>query len=100
MIKEEILNFIFQFTNGNREQVIDTFTSGCCYWFAVILSERFNNQYPEIVYDVVENHFATAIRGRIYDITGDVTDQYTWIDWNTYDDDVHKKRIIKQCVKF
>ena len=39
---ETILGFIDRFTaNGKRKEVIDTFSNGCCYWFANILHSRF-----------------------------------------------------------
>ena len=52
------------------------------------------------MYDLTENHFVALIDGRLYDITGDVTEQYSVIPWETYDDVQHKVRIIKQCVNF
>ena len=100
-MQKEIMEFIAHFTFGGRyDQVIDSFTCGNCYWFAKILYERFKEQTPEIVYDVAANHFGTAIRGHIYDITGEVTDKYVWIDWERYDDESHKERIVKNCVNF
>lgn len=100
-LKTEIMRFINHFTfNGRFSEVIDSFTCGNCYWFAYILYERFADLYPEIVYDLVENHFATAIRGRVFDITGDVTDQYTWVDWDKLDDPLLKEHVTRDCIKF
>lgn len=100
---EEIRNFISRFTDhGKRLDVIDTFTSGCCYWFAHILSERFTDS--TIMYDPVANHFVTQIRGRLYDITGDVTDKYEVIPWTAFsidwENELEKQRIIDQCINF
>lgn len=80
------------------EGVIEAFTSGCCYWFALILCGRF----PEAVlmYDIVANHFVASINNRLYDITGDVTDKYTVVEWESYDDELHKARIIRDCINF
>lgn len=101
MEPKEIIDFIAHFTlKGRYNQVIDSFKFGNCYWFARILYDRFIDQTPEIVYDVVANHFGTAIRGHIYDITGDVTSKYTWIDWDNYNDETHKERIVRDCVNF
>lgn len=98
---EEIINFIHRFTDNNQNTaVIEKFQCGCCYWFAEILCERFFLESARIVYDVVANHFAAQIQGRAYDITGDVTDQYNFVDWNLYDDEIHRSRIIRDCVYF
>ena len=52
------------------------------------------------MYDLVDNHFATLIDGRLYDITGDVTERYLMIPWEEYADEWHKSRIIRQCINF
>lgn len=74
------------------------FTCGCCYWFAAILCQRF----PEsrLMYDQVENHFVTEIGGRLYDITGDVTEQYNVEPWDELDDPLLKARIVRDCIMF
>lgn len=95
----EVLSFIARFTNnGKWQEVIESFTCGCCYWFAHILCTRF----PKAVmtYDPVKNHFATLIGERLYDITGDVTDEYKVVTWHDYCDELHKQRIINQCINF
>lgn len=98
---DTIIGFINRFTDNNQNTaVIEKFQCGCCYWFAEILYERFFDEGTGIVYDVVANHFATKIHGRVYDITGDVTDQYNFVDWNYYDDTRHKDRIYRDCVFF
>ena len=98
---EIILRFIEGFHDrGNRAQVIETFTCGYCYWFAAILAARFADYYPIIVYDEIENHFGCAIDGKVYDITGDISNSYNWIAWK----DLVKKdqslalRIYKDCI--
>ena len=54
------------------------------------------------MYDPIANHFVTQIEDRLFDITGDVTDYYSGnvVPWNTYEDDIEKKRIIRDCVNF
>ena len=95
---DDVLNFIARFTdNGKRKEVIEALTCGCCYWFAQILSVRFDGY---IMYDLAENHFVTLIDGRLYDITGDVTEHYLVTPWDEYADEWHKSRIIKQCINF
>ena len=98
-ISKNILAFIGKFTgNGQRQEVIDTFECGCCYWFARILIKRFSGL---LMYDDTENHFGAEISGRIYDVTGDVTDKYDWTAWTRSDanaDPFHRDRIFKSCV--
>lgn len=82
------------------ENVDTVFTNGCCYWFAMILFIRFINEYAAIMYDQTVNHFGTMIDGRIYDITGDVTDKYNWKPWSELDDELLRKRIVRDCIDF
>ena len=82
------------------ENIDDVFTNGCCYWFAAILFGRFIRDNAEIMYDQIENHFGTRICGRVYDITGDVTDRYSWERWAEVDDDTLRKRIVRDCIMF
>ena len=101
----DVLMFIGRFsTDGHREreQVIEAFTQGCCFWFARILEERFRDQYgAHIVVDYVANHFATRIAGdRVYDITGDVTEGHTWEPWAACSDPALRKRITEDCIMF
>lgn len=101
----DILMFIGRFSTNSsgttyREQVIECFTQGCCYWFAYILKARFEDEKgAEIVSDYTAGHFGTLIRGHVYDITGDVTDAYTWEPWPC-DDDLREKRITDGCIMF
>ena len=90
----DILNFISHFQNTDT---INTFTNGCCYWFAHVLHSRFPEL--EIMYDAVANHFVAGCDGRLYDITGDVTDKYKVVAWNDFSDELQRQRIIKQCVE-
>ncbi len=101
-MSEKVLRFIDRFTmGGKRQQVVDAFTCGCCYWFARILYERFRLYgASEIVYDQVENHFGCRIDGRVYDICGDVTEQYDWDSWPIQGDPSHTNRILRDCIEF
>ena len=103
--RETVLNFIARFTNqGKKTEVIDTFSNGCCYWFASILWDRFCSDPVYIVYDPIINHWACCIDYRIYDITGDITDneEYRWEDWNRfmYQDTSLAKRLYRDCINF
>ena len=65
---ENILQFIKKFSDfGN--QVVECFTKGNCFWFAMVLAMEFAG---EIYYDPIVGHFATMIDGVLYDITGAV----------------------------
>lgn len=98
---DDVLDFISCFTlGGRRQEVAETFTSGCCYWFAKVLELRFGGA---IVYDPVNNHFATQIGCRVYDITGDVTEEYVspWVPWSTYELGSGCRRgIERDCINF
>lgn len=54
------------------------------------------------MYDRRINHFATMVDGHVYDITGDVTDQYDWDLWNDVRriDELDTQRIVRDCINF
>lgn len=87
---------------GEFWQAKTTFTTGCCYWFAHILNTRFGGV---TMYDVVDNHFVQRIGGRLYDVTGDVTDKYEhskylipWSEMERYDASQYR-RVVRDCVE-
>ena len=90
--------FIQRFHEHDRTD--DTFQFGCCYWFAYILFRRFLRDGARIMYDQVANHFGTQIFGRVYDITGDVTNKYNWEQFDKLGDESLKNRIIRDCIMF
>jgi hypothetical protein len=64
-----ILKFIAKFNSHECLFVLqETFTKGFCYYFAIILKERF----PEstIYYDQIDGHFIVLYEFKFYDITG------------------------------
>lgn len=72
--KDKILFFIDHFKRFDNCGILEkTFSQGHCYYFAVILKERFNGV---ILYDKENGHFVTKIDNNIYDITGDITKFY------------------------
>lgn len=81
-MNEEVERFIRGFKEKHENEVTDIFMHGYCYWFAFILSVRFNGTIffcPDTV------HFATHIKGQIYDITGIVdTTGLHWYVWHDY----------------
>jgi len=80
-VDNEVLEFIEKFKQYEQGDVLHrTFTNGYCYYFAIILQERFGG---EILYDPIEGHFVTRILDdyfgiHLYDITGEVTNKYDW----------------------
>lgn len=111
---EEVTNFIDRFFA--RTQFADPVASrhmflyGNCYWFAVILKERFKTYLPRIWYDTLNNHFYTEICGILYDAKGafipehnltidEYSSFYTWEDYKKFDQ-THANRITKQCITF
>ena len=95
MLEKEILHFIKQF-----ETAKDCFLHGCCYWFAVILKYRFSRQEScTIMSHVVDNHFATLIGGKLYDVSGEISRDgfMAWSEVPDYDC-LEYKRIVRDCV--
>lgn len=93
----EVNNFLNRF--HSYMNVDEVFTNGCCYWFATILCNRFPTQ-SRMMYDQVANHFVVEIEGRLFDITGDVTDKYKAEPWDELDDNLLKRRIVRDCIMF
>lgn len=89
----EVLEFI-----QRRFKIDCKWTDGNCYYFAVILKERF----PEgkIFYDVVNGHFVFYYHNGLYDWNGVIYDCRTLVNWDDFDkyDSVLKQRIIRDCV--
>lgn len=99
----EALSFIGRFsTDGNtwRQEVLECFLRGCCYWFAYILSQRFAAYNPALMIDYVVGHFGCRIGEQVFDITGEVTDKYDWNPWSDCTDTALKKRIEEGCIMF
>lgn len=92
-MNRNIIKFILAFDSpGNRI----LFTEGYCYYFALILHERFPNS--RIVYDPVRCHFITLIEGKFYDITGETKPIGEAIDWEVFPDKSWKSRITRDCI--
>lgn len=92
----EILAFIKKFKDAEY-----VFRWGMCYWFAYILQGRFGGV---MMYDEIENHFMQEIEGRLYDVSGDVTEKYRtsralirWSDMEKRDSTLYR-RLLNDCV--
>jgi hypothetical protein len=60
--------------NKYENELIDFFLNGQCYLFASYLKKRILNS--DIIYLQEEHHYALDYCQHLYDITGDVTNQY------------------------
>ena len=73
-------------------------TNGNCYYFAIILKDRF----PEgkIFYDIINGHFVFKYQDKIYDWNGIYNSKGIFVDWEIFDeyDSLQKQRIIRDCV--
>lgn len=90
---KEYIDFFKQYDKENV--LIDTFTKGYCYQFAVILNDRFGG---EIFYEPIEGHFVTKINCKYWDIRGDVTSLYK--DKELYSKEIYLRidSIVKGCI--
>jgi hypothetical protein len=68
-----VLKFISKFKKYNSDALEYTFMNGYCYYFSIILQERFGG---EILYDQIEGHFLFLYKDNLYDIRGNVTHLY------------------------
>lgn len=108
--RNKVEKFIKDFKKVFPEELEQTFYHGYCYWFAMILSIRFEG---EIWFNPAIVHFAAQVNDTLYDIFGVVdpgVDPYTgiydsekdkWYSWESYQashqDEVDS--IVKSCIK-
>ena len=88
---EQVLNFIRRFPDAN-------WLTGNCYYFAVILKNRFNE--GEIYYDVIDGHFVFKLNQIFYDWTG-IVDPIKPISWNKFKfqyDRLQYEKILQNCI--
>lgn len=91
-IKDEVLEFV-----QRRFPADCRWKSGNCYFFSIILKERFKNS--NIYYDVIDGHFCVKIDDIYYDWEGIYTPT-TLIEWDKFDeyDSLQKQIIIRDCL--
>jgi len=98
-IVREVEEFISYF-DGTQ----DNFLHGNCFWFAVILKERFNPWYVcNIMYNPVDNHFAAYIHGMLFDAGGLRPEQCPFDGWRLWEkfekeEYIEARRIYRDCV--
>ncbi len=90
----EVINFINKRFNKDCNWV-----DGNCYYFTVILKDRF----PEgkIYYHVIDGHFVFKYNDLYYDWIGIVeTDECFLVEWDNFEeyDSLLKQRIIRDCI--
>ena len=72
-------------------------TTGNCYYFAIILKDRFNGA---LYYDPIEGHFLCKIDSNYYDYTGKVEiDESILYNWACYkeQDKLNYQHIVRDC---
>lgn len=72
--------------------------SGNCYYFALILKDRFPG--GTVYYDVIDGHFVYLYNGRYYDWTGIIEPKGYLVEWDKFAeyDIIQKKRIVEDCL--
>ena len=82
-------------------QVENIFLHGFCYYFSIILKEKFPK--GTILYSPSLNHFIFLYNSEIWDITGNVSDKYDYrelVIWDEWRDDILlRQRIIRDCIE-
>jgi hypothetical protein len=88
---EEFIHRRFASTNAN-------WTNGNCYWFAKILTDRFEGL--EIYYIPSEGHFVAGDGENFFDYNGLIKGTYRYIPFKEIkeDDPLWYSRLIKDCV--
>ncbi len=93
VMNDEVLEFI-----QRRFKDDCKWTTGNCYYFAIILKDRF----PEgkIFYDVIYGHYVFQYKNEYYDWTGIINPLGYLVEWDKFDeyDSLLKKRIIRDCI--
>ena len=100
MIAQEVIEFI-----DRRFKIDCNWKTGNCYYFALILYDRFREYSPEMYYDTVDGHFLCRINNVFYDWGGAVafSDEYVskyikkWSDL-CKDDPIWGNRIVRDVI--
>ena len=97
--KNEVLKFIDKFKFIHKKEIEEVFTTGNCYYFALILKERFEGS---IYYLPIENHFITYIGVQYYDISGKVIPDEEAIRWTSFQliEPFEADRIKRDCINW
>ena len=91
---QEVMEFI-----QRRFPKDSNWTNGNCYYFALILSDRFSGT---MYYDVIYGHFITKIGDYYYDYCGIVNlDKRVLVEWSKFEEyDKHQyRRVVEDVLK-
>ena len=92
-MEDEVLEFIKRRFKNDCKWV-----DGNCYYFAIILKDRF----PEgkIYYNVRWCHFVFQYHNKFYDWTGTVNQDGHLVEWDKFNeyDSSQRERIIRDCI--
>lgn len=99
--QEDVIDFIAR----RFDEINCEWTTGNCYYFALILSDRFKSDNPIICYDAVEGHFICKIEDKYYDWTGVLKYSDDYINkhiynWNSLKDEdpIWYERIVRDVL--
>lgn len=92
-MKDEVLDFI-----QRRFERDCNWLDGNCYYFAIILKDRFPE--GELYYDVIYGHFVFQYQNQYYDWTGVVKSTGYLVNWDKFDeyDFLQKEIIVRDCI--
>jgi hypothetical protein len=91
-MENEVLEFI------NRRFKVDcNWLNGNCYYFAVILKNRFPD--GEIVYDQIKGHFMFLLNDILYDYSGIVDSDYDKLDNIKKTDPLLYSYLVRDCMR-
>lgn len=94
-MQDEVLEFI------NRRWKQDShFLDGNCYYFSIILKDRFPS--GRIWYDLIWRHFFFEYNGKYYDFSGELDSSrevhsILWDEMGAYDR-LDKERVVRDCI--
>lgn len=79
-LKPDSMKKVLNFINRRFRDYDCNWTNGNCYYFAVILAERFKDEGATIYYDTVNGHFICKIDDVFYDWNGALTFEDNYIE--------------------
>ena len=92
-MKDKVLEFI-----KRRFEKDCNWVNGNCYYFAIILKDRFSK--GKIYYDVIYGHFIFLYGEKYYDWHGVVKPKGRLVEWDKFDeyDHLQKNIVIRDCI--
>ena len=90
---QEIYEFI-----QRRFQSDCNWLAGNCYYFSLILKDRFPDGI--IYYDVIDGHFIFKYQESYYDWSGEIHPDGYLVEWDKFEqyDSLQKQVIIRDCI--